>query len=80
MIGLYFWLGAWGTVLLWGVATLLSNCFAGMPFIFYDESRKQRGQGHELRAAWYLFWVVFFAVLWFGLVGYCGYRAYVAIP
>ena len=67
-------------MLLWSAAALFSNCFAGMPFIFYDEVRKQRGQAHGLRAAWYLFWVVFFTVLWISLVTYCAYRAYLAIP
>ena len=67
-------------MLLWGIATLFSNSFAGMPFIFYDEVRKEREQGHGLRAAWYLFWVVLFAVLWISLLVYCGYRTYLAIP
>jgi hypothetical protein len=65
---------------LWGIATLFSNSFAGMPFIFYDEVRKQRELGNRVRAAWYLMWSVFCTGLWIGLVAYCGYRTYLAIP
>jgi hypothetical protein len=65
---------------LWGIGALFSNSLAGMPFILYDEVRKQRERGNRVRAAWYLLLSVFFTGLWIGLVAYCGYRAYLAIP
>jgi hypothetical protein len=67
-------------VLLWGIATLFSNCLAGMPFILYDEARKKRQAGKPAAAAGCLLGSLLSLVLWLGLVGYCGYRAYRAIP
>lgn len=78
--GLYFFLGAWGAVLLWGVGALFSMCLAGMPFIFFFEGRDRYRQRRFLEAAGCMLGALVAAVVWLGAVGYTGYQAYLAIP
>ena len=80
MVGLYFMIGAWGTALLWGIATLFSNCLAGMPFMALFEARDRFRDGKRLEGVGLLLLSVLAFALWIGLVGYCGYQTYLAIP
>ena len=67
-------------MLLWGIATLLSNCFAGMPFMAVAEAFARFREGKHLAGAGMLLFSIFAFALWIGLVGYCGYQTYQAIP
>lgn len=80
VVGLYFVLGAWSGVLLWGVATLFSLCLTGMPFLCFFEARDRYRAREFGAAAGYLLAALVAAALWLGAVGYCGYRTYLAIP
>ena len=67
-------------MLLWGIATLLSNCFAGMPFMALAEARDRFRSGKRGAGAGMLVLALCGFALWLGLVGYCGYQTYLAIP
>ena len=67
-------------MLLWGIATLFSNCLAGIPFILYSEAGDRYREGKRGAAAGLWLCSLLAAALWLGLLGYCGYRAYLAIP
>jgi hypothetical protein len=66
--------------LVWGIAALFSNCFAGLPFMLYSEAGDRHRAGKRAAAGGLWLCSLLFAALWLGLVGYCGYRAYKAIP
>jgi len=67
-------------VLLWGIAALFSNCLAGIPFMLYSEAGDRYRAGRRASAAGLWLCSLLAAALWLGLAGYCGYRAYLAIP
>ena len=77
---LYFFLGAWGPVLLWSVGVLFAMCLAGTPFLCYFECQDRFRERRFLAGAGYLLGALVAAALWLGAVGYTGYRAYLAVP
>lgn len=66
--------------MLWGLATFFSNCFAGLPFMAMAEARDRFRNGKRGEGAGFLLFSLFGFALWLGLVGYCGYQTYLAIP
>lgn len=70
---IYWFGGTWGVVLLWGLGVLLLLPLAAAPIGLFLEGRK-RG------AAGYLLGAVVAGVAWLAAVGWCGWRAVLAIP
>ena len=82
-VGLYFFGGAWGLLLLWGLAMVFVLPQVGGVFVLLSGSKEERAKGRRMAATAYLMGALFWGLLWLILVAYCGYhlyRAYRALP
>jgi hypothetical protein len=78
--GLYFVIGAWGPVLLWGLGLLFLLPLAGTVAVLFMEAAEKRRKGERAGAVGILLAALLAAALWLAAVGYVGHRAWLAIP
>ena len=78
--GIYFLVGAWGAAILWAVGTLFLLPMLGAVAALFMTGAEQYRARKRLAGTGVLLGALLATGLWAGAVGYCGYRAYLAIP
>lgn len=78
--GLYWLGGAWGIVLLWGMGVLFLLPLASAPIGLFLLGMAKISEHRWAAAAARLAGSLLLGLVWLAAVGYCAYRAYLAIP
>lgn len=77
---LYFFGGAWGVALLWGLGTLLLLPLVSAPIGLFLLSGEKSKAGQRGSAAACALGALIAGAAWLAAIGYCAYRGYLSIP
>jgi len=79
-VSLYIWGGAWGVVILWGLALFFVLPIIGAAIALLIHGREELAKGHRAMACGSFLGGLLLAVAWAAGLAYVGYRAYLAVP
>lgn len=79
-LALYFWGGAWGMVILWGLALLFVLPMIGAAIALLINGREELAKGRQAVAYGSFLGGLLLAITWAAGLAYVGYRGYLAIP
>ena len=79
-MSLYVWGGAWGVVILWGLALLFVLPFIGSAIALVIHGRDELANGHRAIACASFLGGLLLAIAWAAGLAYIGYRGYLSVP
>ena len=70
----------WVHILAWGLGALVCLAMMGTCVLLLFEGVERIEKGQRLAGMSFLLGMLIYGALWLGAAGYCGYRAYLAVP